>query len=179
MAQYYYLVSSLPMLRMDQTSYMDYSEFLSTCKAVMSDSDYAVLSSASLNKINQSNNSFLSGFNKYKNMINYEMAFQRAQNLNLDTDSYKNTEEKETEIIDKVRQAVSNESPLEAEKIILSLYWDYLERKAGLHTFDLTALLTYALRLQILSRLSLFTEEKGKKEFNELFNNLKKEIFQA
>ena len=178
MANYYYLVPTLPMLRRDMSEYMSLEEFLRLCKGKVSASDYKVLSNATLTGGEVGGNSFLKGFSHFRSMVEGELVSQRAQRLHLNESRYINHADKESSITESVRKAVSSDNPLEGEKIILSLYWDYLERHVGCtHIFDLTFLISYALRLQILSRLSSFTEEKGDKEFMRLFDNLKKEIF--
>lgn len=178
MANYYYLIASLPMLRKDQSEYMAYEDFLSLCRDHLSKSDYDVLSNATLTGDEVKGNGFIKGFSHYRSMVEKELAAQRSARLKISDSRYINTGDKETRISETIHRAVTDDNPLEAEKIILSLYWDYLESHAGLnHIFDLTFLLSYALRLQILSRISSFTREKGNAEFSRLFSNLKSEIF--
>ena len=80
--------------------------------------------------------------------------------------------------------AQSELSPLEGENLILSLYFSFLDRNVRTgHNYDVTFLISYVLKLQLLSRRSSFETQKGKAEFSRLFNTLKKntlkkEIFQ-
>lgn len=180
MGNYYYLVPTLPMLRMDMSDYMTFNEFLTRCKGLVSEADYLTLSNATLTGAEVKGNRFLAEFSHFRSMVEKELASQRATRLGIEDERYVNRGEKESKITEEVRKAVSNESPLEAEKIILSLYWDYLEAHVSVgHYFDLTFLISYALRLQILSRLSQFTTEKGNEEFSKAFSTLKAEIFPA
>jgi len=178
MANYYYLIASLPMLRKDQSEYISHEDFLALCKEQVSASDYAVLSQATLTGDEVKGNLFIKGFSHYRSLVQKELAAQRSARLKLNDPRYINNGEKESKITEVIHKAVSSDNPLEGEKLILSLYWDYLESHVGLgHVFDLTFLLSYALRLQILSRISSFTREKGNAEFSRLFSNLKSEIF--
>ncbi len=179
MSEYYYLVATLPMLRKDMSEYMSHEEFLSICKDKVSRRDYMMLENATLSGTATCGGSFMKDFTHFRSMVEKELAFQRAQKLSLQDSRYENKGDRESRITDRVRKAVSADNPLEGEKIILGLYWDYLEEHVGNgHYFDLTFLLGYSLRLQILSRLSLFDLDRGNAEFERLFGNLKTQIFQ-
>ncbi len=180
MGNYYYLVPTLPMLRMDMSDYMTFDEFLARCKGLVSEGDYKTLSNATLSGGEVKGNRFLAEFSHFRSMVEKELAAQRAARLSIQDERYVNKGDKESRITEEIRKAVACESPLEAEKIILQLYWDYLETHVSSgHYFDLTFLISYALRLQILSRQSQFTTEKGNEEFSKVFSTLKAEIFPA
>ena len=55
--------------------------------------------------------------------------------------------------------------PLEIEKEILLLRWNFLEDQEMGHFFDLSFLIIYYLKLQILERLFSFDKERGKERF--------------
>lgn len=178
MTSYYYLVPTLPMLRIGMSEYMSMDEFLAKCRNYISKKDYKILSQATLTGEAVKGNPLLRDFSRYRSMVEHEMVAQRAKRLGLKDERYVNKGDKESAIAESVKKAVNADNPLEGERLILSIYWDYLDRHvSSAHLFDLTFLISYALRLQILSRISSFTEEKGEKEFDRLFDNLKKEIF--
>ncbi|MBR1938220.1 MAG: DUF2764 family protein [Spirochaetales bacterium] len=179
MSEYYYLVATLPMLRKDMSEYMSHSEFLSLCKDKVTMRDYKMLENATLSGNGTANGKFMKDFTHFRSMVEKELAFQRANKLKIKDAKYENKGDKESKITERIRKAVSEDNPLEGEKIILGLYWDYLEEHIGNgHYFDITFLLGYSLRLQILSRLSLFDLDKGNAEFERLFGNLRTQIFQ-
>lgn len=179
MGNYYYLVPTLPALKSDMTSYMTMEEFLNLCKGYLSKKDFEILSHATLNGSDEvKGNHFIKEFSHFRSMVDQALIEERAKKLGLNDDIYVNKGEKENRIREIVKKAVYSKDPLEGEKIILNLYWNFLEKETGLgHYFDLTFLISYALRLQILSRLSVFTVEKGNEEFSKLFGTLKEEIF--
>jgi hypothetical protein len=109
-------------------------------------------------------------------MVKRELNDQRSKKLGLSSPKYHNDGEKEGRIGEAVRQAISNENALDAELSLLSLKWKYLDEIAALHYFDVEALLSYAVKLQLLKRKSLFTKEEGNAEFKRLFSNLQSEI---
>jgi len=58
----------------------------------------------------------------------------------------------------------------------MQLYWKYLDDLSGLHTFDIEALLAYAVKLQILERKGRFSLQDGNSEFKRLFSTLQSKI---
>ncbi|OQX85433.1 MAG: hypothetical protein B6D55_07450 [Candidatus Omnitrophica bacterium 4484_70.2] len=58
------------------------------------------------------------------------------------------------------------DTPLEIEKYLLQLRWRFIEEKEVGHYFDLSFLILYFLKIQILERLFTFNKEKGKVKFN-------------
>ena len=179
MGNYYYIVPTLPALKSDMNEYMSLDDFLKLCKGYLSKKDYEILSHATLNGSDEvKGNHFIKEFSHFRSMVDSALIDERAKKLGLNDDEYVNKGEKENRIREVVKKAVYSNDPLESEKLILKLYWDFLEKEIGLgHYFDLTFLISYALRLQILKRLSVFTLEKGNEEFSKLFGTLKEEIF--
>lgn len=174
MASYYYLVATLPMLRYDGQVPFDTPSFLALCKQQVSPSDYRHLSDAVHGS--SSSHPFLKKWQKFSSMVKKELNDQRSKKLGLPGAKYRNDGEKEYRISEAVRQALSNENALEAEITLLALKWKYLDELASLHLFDIEGLLSYAIKLQLLERKSLFTKEEGNAEFKRLFSNLQSEI---
>ena len=64
------------------------------------------------------------------------------------------------------------------KKILLSLYFDYLDRNISFgHEYDITFLISYALKLDLLARRNSFSQDKGRKVFEGLADEIRKEIF--
>ena len=179
MANYYYLVPTLPSLRPDMDDYMSLEEFLALCRGHLTKKDYEILSHATLTGSDEvEGNAFMKAFSRFRSMVDSALIAERAAKLGLKDPCYANRGDREGRIQEAVKKAVRSDDPLMGEKLILNLYWGFLENNLGLgHYFDLTFLISYALRLQILSRLSSFTLDKGNAEFAKLFGQLKEEIF--
>jgi len=174
MASYYYLVATLPLLRYDGQSPFDSASFLEQCKSQVSTYDYLTIESALTGR--SSSHPFLKKWQHFASMVKKELNDQRSKKLGLSTQKYHNDGDKEFRIGEAVRQVLSNENALEAELSLLALSWNYLDEISALHFFDVEALLTYAVKLQLLERKSLFTKEEGNAEFKRLFSNLQSEI---
>ncbi len=171
---YYYLVATLPMLRYEGGLPFDTASFLEQCKSQVSESDYQSLESALSGR--HASHPFLKKWQQFASMVKKELNDQRSTRLGLTEPKYRNDGEKDFRIGEAVRQALSNDNALEAELSLLSLKWNFIEEISALHFFDVEALLSYAVKLQILERKSLFTKEEGNAEFKRLFSNLQSEI---
>ena len=174
MASYYYLVATLPMLRYDGALPFDTDSFLEICKNKVSNADYQTLSDA-LGGI-PSSHSFLKKWQQFSSMVQQELNEQRSRKLGVSSAKYRNDGEKEYRIQETVRHALNDENVLDAEMSLMMLKWKFLDELAALHVFDLEGLLSYAIKLQLLQRKSLFTREGGNAEFKRLFSNIQSEI---
>jgi hypothetical protein len=59
-------------------------------------------------------------------------------------------------------------NPLEAEKKIEKIRWDFLEEKGAEYHFDINFLKVYLIKLRILERLASFDKERGSGKFEGL-----------
>ncbi len=64
--------------------------------------------------------------------------------------------------------ALTEGSPLDVERALLRLRWDFIEGISPDHHFDLEALILFFLKLQILHRLGTFDREKGLEVYHSL-----------
>ena len=78
MASYYYLLSSLPMLRSDGEIPFEYDTFLSMCKSAVSSSKYAILENLTLSS---TEGPLLSEWSKFYTIFKQELTAQRNQCL--------------------------------------------------------------------------------------------------
>lgn len=179
MANYYYFVPSLPAIRSDSESFMSVEDFLALCRPRISRKDYGILSRVALTDDVVKGNDFVEGYTRFRSMVNRELAWQRSQALGMSGDEYVNDGEKDVLVTSAVKKAVMEVDPLEGERILISLYFDYLDRNIGFgHEWDLTFLISYALKLQLLARRNAFTRDRGRAEFDSLFGQLRREIFE-
>ena len=81
MANYYYLVSSLPMLSLDQDLPMPYSSFLSMCKSSMSPSDFEEISRAKLSPEKGAKNHLMRKWEDYLTSVSSTLKEERSRKL--------------------------------------------------------------------------------------------------
>lgn len=79
--------------------------------------------------------------------------------------------------IDRVAgEAFAAKNPLEAEKVLLRAEFEHLDSLTAMHYFDADVLFGYAVKLRLLERQRVFTEEKGRAEFDRLFQGIQAQI---
>lgn len=171
MASYYYLIASLPELRADGDMPLSYEEFLSLCQSNVSEADYEILKNLTLNS---KEGPLVKEWSQFYGMLTKELNYQRSINLGR---SYSSAYDKDGLISQVVTSALSAKNPLEAEKILLEYEFETLDSLVGLHMFDDYVLFGYAIKLKLLERLTSFEQDKGKAEFQTLFDGIRQRVY--
>jgi len=160
MDKYYYLISQLPVLYFDKESYMTTDYFLEEAEKWMSAGDYFLLSEIEINDVSLSKKS-------PRLWQNYQ-AFEYGLRSDLVLWRKARKAGQEHKPASFPTSIVKEGNPLEVEKKLLKLRWDFLDEMESEHHFDLDFLVSYFLKLQILRRLSLFDKEKGLEKFQKI-----------
>ena len=171
MASYHYLVASLPELRADGDMPITYDEFLNLCQSNVSDSTYELLENLTLNS---TEGPLVDEWAKFYGMLTKELNYQRSMNLGK---SYSSAYDKDGIIAQVAASALSAKNPLEAERVLLEYEFDNLDSLVGLHMFDDHVLFGYAIKLKLLERLTSFEQDKGKAEFQSLFDGIQEQVY--
>ena len=172
MASYYYLISSLPDLRTDGDMPFTYEEFLGMCQSNVSESKYEFLSNLTLSS---DEGPLLKDWAVFYNNLMSELNYQRSMNLGR---VYLKSYDKDSVLTQVIGTVLAAKNPLEAEKILLDYEFENLDSLVGLHTFDDVYLFGYAVKLKLLERQNCFVQEKGKKEFKRLFDQVQQRVYQ-
>jgi len=171
LAQYYYLVASLPLLFYDSESIPSHEDFLATCRQHVSPGHFRLLVSASTTDLRDAVPSCktLDLWRHWEIALRNELVRLRAKNRGREAQAY---------LIDSpgvlapqaiAREAFAQESPLQAEDALNRARWSYLDELEVGHYFDIEKILVYALRLQILQRKALFDRDRGRETFDKLY----------
>ncbi len=170
MASYYYLISSLPMLKSDGSIPIDSQSFLQQCKSCVSDSMYYALCNLS-----DTNNShpMLKSWAKFYNSLMDELNYQRKIKLGK---SCAVPENRDAEVVNTIASALAAKNPLISEQMLLELEFNRIDSMMGLHSFDEYYLYGYAIKLKLLERQTIFKHDDGNEEFRTLFTELKNQI---
>ena len=180
MAEYYYFVASLPSVWMDKEAPITYKEFLSRASEQLSRTDFEDLKKATFNvETNRKTKSkVVKDWENFEWKLNELLTEERAKNLNWDVDKYKAKCTPDRLLSEKLKKIVESPNPLKAEKEILDMYFEFLENHEVSSPFSTEALMIYALKLQIKEKAESFSKEKGRKEFDKLYGELEKQIFE-
>lgn len=170
MAFYYYLISSLPTLKSDDTMPFDYKTFLDMCRDKVSEKVYERLENLSLES---KEGPLVKEWGQYYNKLNAELCRQRLIRMGK---SYSGESDRDSEIEKVVDSALKAKNPLEAEKILLASQFEHLGNLVSMHYFDDFVLFGYAVKMKLLERQGAFETEKGKTEFKRLFDGIQLQI---
>ena len=160
MDKYYYFASELPLLAFAEETHERRESFLAEANKWMSGKDFAVLESADINDFYQNKND-TALLRKYKN-------FERSLREDLAAKRKPQAASGQHEISEILEPSTLEGSPLEVEKKLLRLRWNFIESCEKEHYFDLGFFILYFLKLQILQKLFIFDKEKGLSVFDGL-----------
>ena len=163
MDKYYYLTASLPLLKFTEAPLITREDFTAEAEKWLSGEDFFILSKVDINNFFQDykDRPLLKQYKEFEYSTRDELAlFRTARRQNIE---YKMRKDLSGIIQEDI-------NPLEIERKLLLLRWNFLEEQEIGHCFDLDFLIIYYLKLQRLERLASFNKEKGK----EIFENFSK-----
>lgn len=172
--QYYYTVSSLPMLMWDSDKFMTESEFLYACESTVAEKDFETLKAALLipAKGVAVTNPVLKSWYNWENTLRSELVKLRAAKKGTDAEKYISDNPGEAGVVEIAREAFNQNSPLDGEKILDQARWDYLDMLEAGHMFDIGKLIIYYLKLQLLNRRVLLNKDRGQQEYEKIYADI-------
>jgi hypothetical protein len=160
---YYYLVASLPALKMEETPSLDMDMFRILCRQHLSETDLATLD-AVLDETERlpSQHPFATAWRNMTRQVRNAIARQRATRFQRDPSPYLRTHEGfDVWIEHAVAEAFQRPNPLERQRSLDRLLWDRAGELAAGDPFSGAAVFAYAVRLQLVERWSAMDEEAG------------------
>ena len=166
---YYYLVSSLVILDFEKPAPLTYAEFLEDCQRLVTPGDFEILEKATLEFDDEtSSNPTLQNLARFNRRFKNELVRARAKKMDRNSSDYiRGDRYVDQAAIDVINHALKAENPLEAEKILDRYRWQMINDVEQRHFFDLTFLMAYGLKLQLLDRYVEIASEKGNEKFEE------------
>ena len=159
-SKYYYLISSLPYLKIDNKLLITSDSFLGECSKWLALPDLALLSKIDLNDFHPSQDDppVLGAWKEFDLQLRTDLAVARGQKQSAYNEKPPSS----------VSSILSQENPLLMERELLRIRWSLLDELESGNYFDLNVLILYYLKLQILERLATFDKEKGQKRLDEI-----------
>jgi len=160
MDKHYYLVSQLPSLQFDREPFFSVESFLEEAGKWMNRREYSLLVSCRLFQTSLQRN----GISVYDTYLSFEERFSR------ELAEWRREQKKgqERKLPPELAALVSEGDPLIVEKMLLKARWDFLDESVIEHHFDLSFLVVYFLKLQILEKLAEYDPEKGRDVYQRL-----------
>ena len=174
MAQYYYLVASLPLLFYDGVSIPSHEEFLVTCRPLLTPQHYRLLVCAGTTDIQGgvTGCEILDLWRSWEISLRNELVRLRAKNRGRSAEPYLVESPGVPAPQAVAREAYAQDSPLQAEDTLNRARWGYLDELEVGHYFDIGKVLVHALRLQVLARKSLFEADRGSEMFDKVYSEI-------
>ena len=160
MDKYYYLISQLPSLVFDKSTYMSAEVFLDEARKWMNPKDISLLSQVNFKdtELNSKLPSDICNYQNFEKAIRLEIAAWRK--------ARKTGQDFKPSLLP--ASTVKEGNPLEVEKKLLKTRWQFIDDMEKDHHFDLIFVMLYYLKLQILGRLMTFDKQKGMETFQKV-----------
>ena len=173
MSQYYYLVATLPMLFYQTDRALPREEYLELCRPQVSKADFRVLTEAVLAVRGTPKTGVLDRWRCWETALRNELVKLRARRKSVEPAGHLAEGDELIGLSEIARQAFAEGSPLAAEDLLNQARWEYLDQLEVGHYFDLSRLVLYSLRLQLLERKRRLTDrERGNAAFQNQYASI-------
>ena len=169
MADFYYLLSSLPMLRANQGIPMSTGQFMELCRPHLSPGQFDVLTAVA--SIPREDSDFKAGsapaeWEIFETCLRNQIVKSRPVK-NADSSQFLKPEKDYFSSIERgVQEAFSRDNPLEREKRLDAIRLEFLDDLESSHIFDFDALCVYKLKLLLLEKQSRWDQTHGMTNFD-------------
>lgn len=176
MAAYYFQVASLPMLLFDRKAPLSLDAFVSSLENGVSSSDRkAILASSIDGTIPQGRLTALGkAYFEMEKALRNELVRLRSAAKGGEGKGDLVDYQENPYVVEAAAAAFKAASPLESECLLLQWRWKVIDELQSSHLFDADFLAAYYLKLQLLIRMDQFDIEKGKENFNAIYDKVLK-----
>ncbi len=168
---YYYFVASLPTIEFNSSSAMSCEDFLEQCQRLVSPEDCCLLNSLfsdSGEVVSSENKTYQAWLRFFQGFENTLVLF-RAERAHKDPAKILRGEVQFSSVFgEMIHQVTKTDNLLEAEKMMDSLLWDFLDNLETGQFYNLDYLIVYALKLKIVDRYAKINSTRGREIFEEV-----------
>lgn len=166
---YEYLVASLPVLALDEPPPFSAEEFRFQCQGPLCDEDLEDLMLILDGLAREGRSAFCRKWFSIDTQIRNAVARVRASERGIEARGYlRDHPDFDSYVEQAVNDAYGRHNPLERERALDECRWHLLEMLAFGQAFGLSAVLAFAMKLQIAERWSAMKEEAGRERFDQL-----------
>lgn len=172
-SSFYYLIGSLPYLKLGEPAPLKSAEFLAMCQNFISDRQLQTLSELTLVPRRESSCSVETVWNDFETDLRNWTVRIRAQRLRRDGDEYLRVEGDLAAAMEQnVTEALDQKTPLDTEMRLDEMRWQKLNDLTVGHEFDFQRLVIYRLQLSILEKWGHHQKPEGLKNLNQAIETL-------
>ena len=172
MAQFYYLISSLPMLTLDESPSIDLSGFMDSCVDSLSPDEFQSLEALSADPGDLSDDCALPEWNIWETVLRNQLVHKRIKPGNGGEKYLHEEYDTFAEIIKGVQEAYLKSDPLERENYLDQLRWSELENLEVGHEFDFRKLCIYKIKLMLCEKRKSRSREKGSENYDDIIETI-------
>lgn len=169
MTNYYYTVAALQTISLGEKVPISETQFLQFAEDTMEDRDYEVLRGTRWGLTEQTGLPFADQILSWEKELRLELAKARILKLDFEPAQALPASDGNYALLEQVRAVMALDSPLDRERYLDRLRWNFLEEMGAGHFFDLEALVVYYLKLQLALRQVKFQEELGRENFEKAY----------
>lgn len=159
---YFYLVSSLPLLKLGEEPPVSSEEFFRSCDGVLSESDYADMRCILEGRLDDATSDFVQKWRDMDTQLRNMLARERAADRKLDPSPYIKSHNGYEIVMDQAaEQAMSMDNPLDRELFLDRTRWHQLDELALDDDFGAGAVFAFALKLKIVERWAAMDTDTG------------------
>ncbi len=169
MREYFYTIAALETVKLDEKAPVSEADFLRLAEDTIDARDYQVLLKSRWGATEPTGMPFADGILSWEKELRLDLAKARITSLKLEPPPALPHSDGSYSLLDKVRNVLALESPLDMEIALNQLRWSFVEDMGAIHFFDLEALVVYYLKLQIVLRQEMFQKELGQESFEKAY----------
>jgi len=160
------------MLTPDGEPPLSKEDFVQTCVPWLTRDDLAVFTGVMTNTYAVGSHVVLDSWNGWDTALRNELSRIRAQRKGIEQDAYVRPESGGWILSDVAKEIVQQENPLEAERTLTRLQWEFLSELEAPFYFEFERILIFYLKLALLIRKSQFTKERGGQRFEATYRTM-------
>ena len=164
MAQFYYLISSLPMLEPDEAPKLTPEDFSAACADCISPKQAEILKSLSL----VPGAGVMPEWEEWETMLRNRLAGRRSKAVENSGRYIREEKDFFSEIEHGVQEVYLKDNPLERENFLDTLRWNRLEDIEAGHEFDFTKLCVYKLKLLLCGKRAARDRVQGEENYDRI-----------
>ncbi len=165
MKNHYYTLAALKTIRLGEKIPITEEYFLQFAEDTIDAHSYQILLKCRWGLTEPTGFSFADRILSWEKDLRLELAKARILKLPFDTPPNLQGSAGSYNLLEQVRVVMALDSPLDAERYLDQLRWNFLEEISARHYFDLEALVVYYLKLQLALRQERLKEELGRDSF--------------
>ena len=161
------------MLTLEQDAPFSSEAFLENCEGVLSPGDQHDLALAVEGRADESDSPFLRAWTARERQLRNAIVRSRAAARRVEPEAYLHpTDGFDVTTAQVAEEVIANEDPLRRERMLDLHRWHTIEELTGPASFDMDAVLAFALKLRMVERWAAMTEEAGRTNLEECLEAL-------